>query len=485
MEEILQAFSNPLAPAILAIAAFAVMLAALIALLRNAMARESALSEQLEDVQRTLNSHLEEARGESEEQARRNREELSGNLRGMGDSVTKIMGEMARTQQTQLDAFAVRLGEMSRADEQRMEGMRNTVEGRLAAYEDRMDRIGDILDSKLSQNEQRMDLLRAGIESRMESMQRDNNVRLQQINHTVDEQLGGALDRRLSERFQAVSDRLDMVYQGLGEMQTLASGVGDLKRVLSDVRARGLVGEIQLGALLDEMLSPSQYVKKPRVGANGATVSYAVRLPGSMPDGQECLLPIDASFPRETYDALMDAARLGDKKRCERLDGELAEQVESAARRLAEECVNPPTTTDFAVLFLGSEGLYAEVLRQGALAERLQRELHVTLAGPGTLSALLNSLQMGFRTLDIERRSREVWALLGAVRGEFGGFAEALARTQKRIRQASESIEEAARKSRTIQKKLKRVEALDDNQREALLTDDTAEDELYHNSDWD
>lgn len=477
MEQILDALNNPI---VLTAVLLVLLVTALAVLMRLFSERERGVGTRLDEAERRLTERFEGVRTQSGEQAARSREELSSNLRGMSDSVTRVMGEMARTQQTQLDAFAARLSDMARVDEQRMDEMRKTVEGRLMAYEDRMDRIGGIIDGKLDKNEQRMEQMRQTIDQRMASLQADNNARLQQMQKSVDEQLNTTLDRRLDESFRLVSERLDQVYRGLGEMQTLASGVGDLKKVLTGVNTRGLVGEIQLGTLLSQILARDQYTENAVIMPGGGCARYAVRLPGI--DGQgESLLPIDAQFPQEAYERLIDAVESGDAVEVDRRELQLEQKLIDAAARIGEQLVSPPFTTDFAVLFLGSEGLYAEALRRTGLTERLRNEYHVTLAGPATLSALLNSLQMGFRTLAIERRSEEVWALLGAVRGEFVDFAEALARTQKRIRQASESIEDAANKSRTIQKKLKGVEELNVDQRRALLKD--AETSEYE--DWD
>jgi len=468
------------------IGALGVLIVALIITIARTGRGAAALRERLSGIEREMKAELKDLEGKSERQARMGREELAQSLRGMSDSVTGMMGEMTRTQQSQLDAFAGKLNEINGIDERRMDAMRQTVEGKLTAYQDRMDRIGDVLNDQLGKNDQRVESLRRSVEQRMEALQQDNALRLGQIERTVDERLNTTIDRRLNESFQLVNERLERVYQGLGEMQTLASGVGDLKRVLTDVRARGLVGEIQLGALLSQMMTREQYETDVRIKPDGGRVGFAVVLPGRASGETSCLLPIDASFPHELYDQLIDAHDRGDAYQQERLSDQLAEAVREAAVHVADQFIDVPRTTDFAVLFLGSEGLYAEALRHPGLVEGLQRECRVTLAGPSTLSALLTSIQMGIKTLQIERRSEEVWSLLGAVRGEMGNFADALSRTQKRIRQASESIEDAAQQSRRIRKRLKGVDKLSADERKRLgVGASDADDKAYEHSDWD
>lgn len=481
MQAILDALNNPIA---LTIAVLILLAVALFVFLKLSNERDSAVNARLGEVEKRLAEKFDGAQSASSEQARKGREEMGDNLRGMSDSVTRAMSEMARTQQAQLDAFAGQLRDMSRVDEQRMEAMRKTVEERLAAYEDRMDRMGEMIDGKLDKNELRVERMRQTLEERMQSLQADHGRRMAEMQRAFDDQMGATLDRRLGESFRQVSDRLDQVYRGLGEMQSLASGVGDLKRVLTNVKTRGLVGEIQLGAMLAQLMSDEQYVQDAQIVAGGARAPYAIRLPGATSADATILLPIDAQFPEEAYQRLLDALDASDQQAAERLGAELEQKLTAAAERIRDQFIKPPATTDFAVLFLGSEGLYAEALRRPGFTERLQRDFRVTLTGPSTLAALLNSLQMGFKTLALERRSEEVWALLGAVRGEFETFVEALNRTQKRIRQASESIEDAAQKSRTIQKKLKGVRRVEEPARKALFSgEEEAPDSLY--GEWD
>jgi len=476
MDELLRILESPAAQV------GAVLAAAILIFWAVARARQRALESKLGEIESTLTDRFEGVRGETGEAARQSREELGVNLRGMSDSVTRVMGEMSRTQQAQLDAFASQLRELSRDEEARMAELRRTVEARLAAYEDRMGAIGDVVDSRLESGETRVERLRETVEARLTSLQTDNGQRLLQMQQMVDEKLTSTLDRRLGESFRLVSERLEQVYAGLGEMQALASGVVDLRRVLTGVKSRGAVGEIQLGALLSQILSADQYEAELSLRDGFEPVSFAIRLPGRSGEAVS-YLPIDARFPHETYDRLIDAVEEGDSQAAEQAGAELERKLLRAAERIHTQFIDPPRTTDFAVLFLGSEGLYAEALRRPGLAERMQRDHRVTLTGPSTLAALVNALQMGFRTLALERRAEEVWALLGAVRGEFSTFAEALGRTQKRIRQASESIEDAAEKSRFIEKRLRGVEKLGAKQRRSLLGDD--EDGELFNTDWD
>ena len=445
--------------------------------------RSRALEQKLAEMQKALSSQFQGVRSEAGDEAQRSREELGANLRGMSDSVARVMGEMGRTQQMQLDAFAGQLRELGRDEEARLNELRRSVETRLSTYEERIGAIGDVVDTRLMSGEQRIDRLREGVETRLQSLQSDNGQRLQQMQQMVDERLTSTLDKRVSESFRLVSDRLEQVYLGLGEIEALASGVGDLRRVLTGVKSRGAVGEIQLGALLSQILSADQYESDVLLREGAEPVSFAIRLPGRTGNSVS-YLPIDANFPHEAYDRLIDAVESGDGPSAEMAGAEMEKKLLRAAERIHTQYIDPPKTTDFAVLFLGSEGLYAEALRRPGLAERMQRDHHVTLTGPSTLAALVNALQMGFRTLALEKRAEEVWSLLGAVRGEFATFAEALGRTQKRIRQASESIEDAAEKSRLIEKRLKGVEKLGVKQRKSILGEEEEDSELF-STDWD
>lgn len=302
-------------------------------------------------------------------------------------------------------------------------------------------------------------VLREDVGYRLGEIRADNERRLEEIRLTVDQRLQDTLERRLGESFRQVSERLEKVHEGLGEMHALAAGVGDLKRVLTNVKARGLWGEVQLGTLLEQILTPEQYQANVATACGrGERVEYAVLLPGREEDSAGVWLPIDAKFPLEDYQRLVDAQERGDAQAAELAARALESRVKACARDISDKYLDPPHTTDFAIMFLPTEGLYAEVLRRPGLAESVQQSSRVLITGPTTLAALLNSLQMGFRTLAIEKRSGEVWQLLGAVRAQFGQFGEALAKVQKRLQAASETIDEAARKSRRIERSLRAVE---------------------------
>ena len=291
---------------------------------------------------------------------------------------------------------------------------------------------------------------------------RDANERkLEEMRVTVDERLHGTLERRLGESFALVSERLEAVQRGLGEMQALASGVGDLKRVLTNVKTRGVWGEYQLGAILEQILTPDQYCANHRPNAErGEVVEFAIRLPGREPDGEPVYLPIDAKFPQEDYQRLLDAADRADPEALSSATAALVRAVRSSAREIGEKYLVPPATTDFAIMFLPTEGLYAEVLRQPGLVQELQTECRVVVAGPTTLAAILSSLRMGFRTIAIERRSSEVWRVLGAVKSEFGKFGEVLERVRRQLATASNTIEDTGRRTRAMEQRLRHVEEL-------------------------
>lgn len=326
-------------------------------------------------------------------------------------------------------------------------------------------------------NEQKIEQLRQSVSGGLQQIQEDNSRKLDQMRQTVDEKLQGTLERRLGESFRLVSERLEQVQKGLGEMQELASGVGDLKRVLTNVKTRGTWGEIQLGALLEQILTPEQYSTNvaPKPGST-ERVEFAIRLPGRDElEGKSVWIPLDAKFPKEDYERLLIAQEKADPLQAEEAAKRLEEQIRKCGRDIRDKYICPPHTTDFAILYLPIEGLYAEVIRRTGLVEALQQTCRVVVAGPTTLSALLNALQMGFRTLAIQKRSSEVWKLLGAVKLEFARFTDHLDAVQKKLHQASDSIEDAARKSRQIQRRLKDVQELPASEAPALLDADSVE----------
>jgi len=328
-----------------------------------------------------------------------------------------------------------------------------------------LNRISQNITAQLSSNtgaqNAQFEMLRGAVEQRLERIQQDNSAKLEQMRQTVDEKLQSTLDKRLSESFKQVSERLELVHKGLGEMQTLATGVGDLKRVLSNVKTRGVFGEAQLGALLEQVMAPEQYEKNvaTRPGSR-ERVEFAIKLPGARDSGEPVLLPIDAKFPLEDYQRLQAAEELGDFLAVEAAAKALEARVKQEARSIAEKYLEPPYTTDFALLYLPFEGLFGEVLRRPGLFDQIQREWRVTICGPTNLLAYLNSLQMGFRTLAIQQRSSEVWKVLGTVKAEFGKFAEVLASTKRQLQTVANSIDQAETRTRQIERKLKDVEVL-------------------------
>jgi len=333
------------------------------------------------------------------------------------------------------------------------------------------------LDRLTKANEDKLAEMRATLEAKLKELQTGNEAKLEQMRLTVDEKLHKTLETRLGESFKLVSERLEAVHKGLGDMQTLAADVGNLQKVLTNVKARGTWGEVQLENLLEQMLTSDQYTKNvaTKPGSN-ERVEFAIRLPGRSADDHPVLLPIDAKFPREDYERLLEAEEHADPVAAEAAAKQLEVRIRDEARKIHEKYIAPPHTTDFGLLFLPIEGLYAEVLRRPGLTDRLQREYRVTVAGPTTLAALLNSLQMGFRTLAIEKRSSEVWQVLGAVKTEFGKFGELLAKTKKQLDTVSSTLGDAESKTRTIERKLRNVEQLSDTQAQALLGDATASD---------
>jgi DNA recombination protein RmuC len=319
-------------------------------------------------------------------------------------------------------------------------------------------------------NEQRLGEVRAAVQEQLKALQEGNERKLEQMRATVDEKLHATLEQRLGESFKQVAERLEQVHQGLGEMQGLARDVGSLNRVLTNVKTRGIFGEVQLAGLLEQVFTPQQYAANVEtVPGSGARVEFAIRLPGRGDDGTTLWLPIDAKFPREDYERLLDAQDRADPQAAEAAARAIEVRLKAEARTIREKYVAAPHTTDFAILFVPTEGLYAEALRRPGLVEALQREHRVSLTGPTTLLATLSSLQMGFRTLALEKRSAEVWQVLGAVKTEFGKFGDVLAKTKKKLSEAASTIDAAEVRTRAMARQLKGVESLPEAQVQALL----------------
>jgi len=335
--------------------------------------------------------------------------------------------------------------------------------------------FADQLQTLIQTNERRIAELRVAVEDRLLSLQTDNSAKLDEMRKTVDEKLHATLESRLTESFKQVSDRLESVQKGLGEMQTLAAGVGDLKRVLTNVKTRGTWGEVQLARLIEDSMTPDQYAQNIKtVPGSDAQVEFAIRLPGQGLLDQPVWLPIDAKFPKEEYERLMDAHEAADRDGIKAAGAALARAVELQAKTIVAKYVSPPHTTDFAIMFLPSESLYAEVLRQSGLLDKLH-DLRVNVAGPANLAALLNSLQMGFRTLAIQERSSEVWQVLRAVKTEFGKFGDALANVKKSLDSASQKIGQTESRTRVMLRSLKSVEAMPEDQARTVFASESGE----------
>jgi len=374
-----------------------------------------------------------------------------------------------------------RLGETVVSLETKFEALKSSTESKLAALgqqqggalKDSRTELTVTLTQMAAQTNQKLDELKGAVEAKLTQIQTDNSAKLEEMRKTVDEKLQGTLNQRLGESFKLVSDRLELVHKGLGDMQTLAKGVGDLKTVLSNVKTRGNWGEVQLGNLLEQILTPEQYAANVCTKQGSLErVEFAIKLPGrELQDGKTVWLPIDAKFPVADYERLVDAAERADPEGVEQAAKQLEARIKAEAGDIRDKYIDPPNTTNFGVLFLPTEGLYAEVLRRPGLADSLQREFRVIVSGPTTLAALLNSLQMGFRTLAIEKRSSEVWQVLGAVKTEFEKFGGVIEKVQKKLEEASNVIDSAATRSRAIKRKLKTVTELPADEAAAVLDD--------------
>jgi DNA recombination protein RmuC len=394
-----------------------------------------------ERTDRLVRDEMARSRTETQMSSQQERTELAAALKSFGDTVQKSIAEISRMQNDQLESFSRQMSLLT------------------ATSEKKMDDIRLVIDEKLRQ------------------IQEDNTRQLDRMRETVDEKLQSTLEKRLGESFRQVSERLELVHQGLGDMRNLAAGVGDLKKVLTNVKARGTWGEVQLGALLEEILSPEQYLKNVRINENGSDfVEFAIKLPGqSETPADSVLIPVDAKFPVEDYHRLLEAQERADVASADEAVRQLETSIKKAARDIFQKYIAPPKTTDFGVMFLPSEGLYAEVIRRTALVAQLQREFHIVVTGPTTFAAFLNSLQMGFRTLAIQKHSGEIWKVLGEVKTAFSRFGDTLDTVRKKLEQAASSVDDAQRKTRTLSNKLKTVEATPDEALpvEILLEDKT------------
>jgi DNA recombination protein RmuC len=382
-----------------------------------------------------VRADLRAAREESAAASRASRDELSRGLAAGNETLATQLAGMTEVQRTQLDGVSRRLGELTQSNQKALDGVRATIDTRLI------------------------------------ELQAGNEKKLEQMRVTVDEKLQSTLEKRLGESFKLVSDQLESVQKGLGEMQSLATGVGDLKRVLTNVKARGTWAEVQLGALLEEILTPAQFERNVHVEPGSREmVEYAVKLPGPKDDPAACVwLPIDSKFPQEDYARVQDAADCGDAEASRAACDALARAVRIEAQSIRDKYVKPPHTTDFAIMFLATEGLYAEVVRRPALVEDLQQQYRVVVAGPTTLAALLSSLRMGFQTLAIEQQAVEVWRVLGAVKTEFGKFGDVLDKVKRQLDTAGRTIDETGVRTRAMERRLREVEQLPDEEADLIL----------------
>jgi len=386
-------------------------------------------------IRKAVEEDLRKGREESAGSARNLREEVSTGMATLGESLSNTTANAGKLQQEQLTAFSTQLKELSES------------------------------------NNRALDRIRSTLDTRVKQLQEENEKKLEEMRKTVDEKLQGTLEKRLGESFKLVSDRLEAVQRGLGEMQNLATGVGDLKRVLTNVKSRGTWAEVQLGAILDQFLAPGQYQKNVQTKKGSAeTVEFAIRLPGR-PDHPDSSvwLPVDSKFPQEDWLRLQEASEAGDAEGVQKAADALGRTLKLEAQKIHEKYLDPPGTTDFGIMFLATEGLYAEALRQPDLVPQLQERFRIVVAGPTTLAAILSSLRMGFQTLAIEARASEVWDVLGAVKTEFGKFGEVLSKVKKQLGTASNTIEAAETRTRVMERKLQSVQQLPEQETDSLL----------------
>ncbi len=376
------------------------------------------------------------------EEFSRNRAEYSASSKELRQELTNTLTKLSESnsisQKNQLDSFAITLKNISETQIKHLESLNESLK-------------------KLSESTSET------LKSEIRFLQEKNEKKLEEMRHTVDEKLQSTLEKRLSESFKTVSEQLENVYKGLGEMRNIAGDVGDLKRVLTNIKSRGIFGELQLKNILDDILTREQYEENVKI-TKGAIVEFAIKIPSKDEEGKNVLLPIDAKYPREDYEKILDAQQRADQTSLEKAVKALTDRVKSEAKDISEKYINPPETTDFALLFLPSEGLFAEVLRIPGFFEDIRKKYSVVITGPTTITALLNSLQMGFRTIAIEKRSHEVWKILGVVKKEFQTFGETLAKTRRKLEEAADNIEEAEKRTQIIGKKLKSVEVSTSNE---------------------
>jgi len=495
-----------------------------------ALQRLASVEKELERFERAVREDLGQSRREQEATAKQLREEVTGLISKLGTTTTEVLKNGTTDQKSRLEDFGKQIAEEKAANVKKIDELRQTIENKLEHLRGDHTKNAEatraesskslrefttqlrehLNDSFKTQNEtlltmsrrlselietsdKRGETLRTTVEKRLDTLREDNNKKLEAMRNTVDEKLQGTLEKRLGESFKQVSERLETVHKGLGEMKNLANGVGDLKRVMTNVKSRGTWGEVQLGAILEHILSPTQFERNVKVKPTSSEhVEYAVCLPreGGGPN-EMVYLPIDSKFPVEAYQRLLQAQEDADSTTVLSEGRALENGIKQCAADIQNKYLAPPHTTDFGIMFLPSEGLYAEAIRRTSLVEFCQREHRVVLAGPTTLAAILNSFQLGFRTMAIQERSTEVWEVLGAVKNEFGKFGDVLTKVKKKLQQASNSVEEAERRNRVMNRHLRAVEELPADKvqnmlrfDDALSTDDDAE-EITTNADAD
>ncbi len=469
---------TPLLVIIAILAAAAVVLLLVLLLRKPEAAFGDRVRVEVDRLSGGMRDELRLGREEGASAARQLREEVTTATRASGDSIAERLGEIAKQQIDHLQTFSTALTDSSERGEQRLAEMRTTLDQRLAGADEAAKLAAAQTRQELQASLKSFSELLAGqlqelshaLKQQLADLTTRNEAKLEAMRVTVDEKLHETLEKRLGESFRLVSERLEQVHTGLGEMKSLAVGVGDLKKILSNVKTRGTWGEVQLGNLLEQTLTPEQFMRNFAPDpASAERVEFAIRLPGRDADGTPVWLPIDSKFPHEEYQRLVDAQERADAAAAEAAGAALEQGIRVECRKISEKYLRPPITTDFGILFLPTEGLFAELLRRPGLTETLQRDFRVVVSGPTTLTALLTSLQMGFRTLAIEQRSSEVWKVLGAVKTEFGKFGEALDKVHKKLTEASNSIESAQRRQRMVERKLKPADGLPAPDAVALL----------------
>jgi len=442
-----------------------------------------------------IRDEFDRSRNENQNAFKSNREELNNSFKLLGESLTKTVTNLSNVQKNQFDTFSKQLDNLVKTVDEKIKHLTEKTEN--AAEKNRTEQINSLksFENTFTQNvkdfnelqkqkfddlankqenikketENKLKEIRETVEGKLNHIQEDNNKKLEEMRKTVDEKLQESVEKRFNESFKLITERLEAVHKGLGEMQNLATGVGDLKKVLTNVKTRGTFGEVQLGAILEQFLSPQQYIKNdhPDDENDRRIVEYSIKLPGKETD-EPVLLPIDSKFPVEDYQRLLDAYE-NNPDTVEVISIQLGKSVEKCAKDISDKYIKPPKTTDFAILFVPTEGLYAEILRRPGFSENMQQKYRVVIVGPTNLVAFLSSLQMGFRTLEVQKRSSEVWEILGAVKAQFGKFGTLLERTKKKLQETTNIIDDAGKKSRTIERKLKNVESLSEDKSIKLL----------------